>query len=687
MNCRRPNRDGASATFDAAFAARMRAHRSAARMILPAIRRAGAWAIPFPSAPRTRMSKRSFAILLALLVIARACLVLSLSDVFYYGEEMAKGAGAKAMLDHLGVEHYTLSYGYHEGGGFVVEHLKALAFLLAGENVLAHKLVALFTTSVLLFVGWWFASEHFGRIAGFVFGLLFVFCPASFQRFSLLDLGTHFEAMIFIVLILHFAFRIAFDASARGESAAALSTQHNNPRGALAPRSGDPPGELSRRSVRDHIAFGLSAGFGVYFSLQCLPAIACAVACIVATERRRVLRRTSLLALLAFVVGATPLWVMMSHVGMDALVVRGHELGTGTSVAEGARDLFEPLLRHGGALEWIELAMFPSLIAAGFFTTWRAARASGGENELVDGESASSAATATRLRKALVVVAYIALYMALYLGSGLAISSNDHWFFFLRLTAPWFMSIVLVGAGAEIVLARSTRLARAACRAALVVLVLGGALDVASVMSEGRPNEIASNARLLVSTKGYYYSEYFDKFVHHFDATDEEMIAVLLRYRDDPELLLPSINHSLFEHSPLGLDEVLAISKRAYGDLWLTSLKGLGPYLFASRGYNLAAELDSVVHAPQETQDVLLEAVGRTGLGLKIDENRIVKAIHAPEVPDEWRPAYLRGVGWRIHQFFRLHPERAREFIARERDADQVPLRAGFEAALAENTL
>ena len=594
------------------------------------------------------MSKRSFAILLASLVIARACLVLSLSDVFYYGEEMAKGAAAKAMIDGLGVEHYKLSYGYHEGGGFVVSHLKALAFLLVGENVLAHKLVALFTTGVLLFVAWWFTSEHFGRSAGWIFGLLFVFCPASFQRFSLLDLGTHFEAMIFIVLILHFAFRIAF---------------------ADGPRPGGSEGaedrEWNRERTIDHVGLGLSAGFGLYFSLQCLPAIACAAACIVAARRRRIIDRASVIALAAFALGGAPLWWMIGNVGKEALVVRGHELGQGTSVADGMRYLFDPLATNGDALDWIALAMYPIAIGAGLFAL----------------------RTAAIRRKALVVLGYMALYMFLYLASGLAVKLDGHWFPLLRLSAPWLMSIVLVAAAWDALRSHGSPVLRALGLGAVLVLFVSGARDLFQVIGEGRPREIASNARIVTTTKGYLYSEYLDKFVHHLDAAEEEKIAVFLRYRDDPELLLPSINHSLFEHSTLGLDDVIAISKRAYGDRWLTSLKGLGPYLFASRGYNLAAELDSVVHAPKETQDALLEAVGRTGLGLKIDPNRMVKEIHAPEVPEEWRPAYLRGVGWRIHEFFRLHPERAREFIARENDADRVPLSEGFEAALAANTL
>lgn len=617
------------------------------------------------------MTKRSLAILLALLVVARASLVLSLSDVFFYGEELGKGAAAKAMLDGLGVEHYQLSYGYHEGGGFVVTHLKALAFLLVGESVLANKLVALFTTSLLLVVGCWFTSEHFGRRAGWIFGLLFVFCPAAFQRCSLLDLGTHFEAMIFITLILHFTFRVAFAAGERDS------------------RSGT--GGLSRVTL-DSIGLGLSAGFGIYFSLQCAPAIACAALCLIAAKRRAIFGRSTVVALAAFAVGALPLWWMMSHVGLSAVIVRGHALGQGTSVAQGARDLFEPLRLHGTALDWVAFALQPVVIGLGMMLLWRSARAEARAS--ADSHPAQAAHVAAgevpdllvMNRKALVVLGYLVLFVVLYLTSGLAVSVRGHWFFFLRLSAVWFMGIVLFAAVSNAWAARATPLLRTGYAGAFGLLLIAGLFDFMAVMHEGRPRTMSANARLVATTKGYNYSEYLDKFVHHLDLSEEATIGVLRRYRDDPDLLWPSIDHSLFEHSKLALEEVLAISRRAYGENWIVSLKGLGPYLRTSNGYDLQAEFAAVAQAPPETQQALAEAVGRTGLGLMIFPERIEKEIQAP-VPDPWRRAFLRGTGWRIHQISRLHPERALDFIGRQKAEDQVALREGFEAAVALNTL
>jgi hypothetical protein len=678
--------------------------------------------------------------LLVLLVVARALLVLSLSDVFYFGEEMGKGAAAKAMLDHLGVEHYKLAYGYHEGGGFVVTHLKAVAFLLVGESALAHKLVALFTTSVLLAVGWWFTREHFGRAASWIFGLLFVFCPASFQRFSLLDLGTHFEAMIFIVLVLHFAFRIAFADGDDAREASALSQQPGTlvqQPGTLAQQPGTLAQQPSARAqrFRDHVGLGLSAGFGTYFSLQCLPAIACAGVCLLVAERQRIFNRFSTVALAAFAVGAAPLWWMMSKVGLAAIIVRGHEIGQGTGLAEGLRDLFEPIVRHGDALDWLVLATYPLAIGLGIVVLWSASRksttersgvrtseqSSSSETEGVSSsttEHASSSETergssttervstcATErigsraiersvgeldpkrmTRKALVVVAYMVLYLSLYLASGLAVGVEGHWFGLLRLSAVWLMGIVLIAAAASTLLAHAAPILRASGVAALGLLLGSGVLDLFFVMGEGQPNAFAANARRVATTKGYLYSEYLDKFVHHLDATEEQKIAVLRHYRDDPALLYPSINHSLFEHSTLPLDDVLAISRRAYGDRWLESLKGLGPYLRTTSGYDLAAELVAIARAPVETQEALVEAAGRTGLGLKITPERIEEEIRYP-VPASWRPAFLRGTGWRIHQFYKLRSDLAHEEIARASPEDQVVLRAGFDSAVALDTL
>lgn len=584
------------------------------------------------------MSKRSFAILLVLLVATRAWIVLSLADVFFFGEELGKGAAAKAMLDGLDLPYYQLNYGYHEGGGFVVTHLKALAFLLAGPNVLAHKLVALFTTSVLLALGAWFVNEHFGRRAAWIFGLLFVFCPSSFARFSLFALGTHFEALIFIVLILQFAFRVAF---ARPE-----------PGGA---RTGD------------WIGLGLCIGFGLYFSLQTVTATAVAAACVIASLRRRIFGRATLVAFGAFILGALPLWWMMGHVGLDALRVRGQSLGSGTSIGAALYDLVEPMLLHGSLRDWLALAPYPVIIGLGFAM-----------------RPLDEAERVVRL-KALCLLGFIVLFMILFFASGLAVSFLGHWFFFLRLSGLWLMSIVLVSAFSARLFARTLAL-RVVSALSLLLLFASGCLDLAGLVREGRPNEIADNWRLVTHTKGYDYSEYLDKLVYHFEATDERKIAILLRYRDDPELLLPSINHSLFEKSPLALADVVDICQSAYGANWLVSLKGLGPYIRASSFYVFGDEISAIEKAPFELQPYLAEAVGRAGLGLRIDAQRIEHEFHA-DVPPTLRPFFLRGTGWRIHRIHRMDDAAALELITHANIEDRPAIRAGYDAAVAANTL
>jgi hypothetical protein len=148
------------------------------------------------------LGRRRWILLLALLLVVKGALVLSLADVFQWGEEFEKAAAAKAMLDGLDVPHHQLAYHYYEGGGFVASHLTAVAFLLVGENLLALKLVALGFQLALLVVGCSFTRDLFGARAGACFGLLFILGPESFQKLSLIDLGIHFEACLFLLGVL-----------------------------------------------------------------------------------------------------------------------------------------------------------------------------------------------------------------------------------------------------------------------------------------------------------------------------------------------------------------------------------------------------------------------------------------------------------------------------------------------------
>src|SRR5690349_14316110 len=189
---------------------------------------------------------------------ARGILLVFFADVFGYGEELEKGCEAKAMLDGLPVPHHQLAYQYYEGGGFVVSHLDALAFALFGESLLAIKLVALALGVATLGAGWKLCERLGGRGAARSFALLFVLAPASVQKLSVLALGIHFHALLFVALVL--------------ESTAGIVLERD-----LRPRA--------------WLQLGLLAGFGLYFSYLLALTIAVAATLLVVALRGERLRK------------------------------------------------------------------------------------------------------------------------------------------------------------------------------------------------------------------------------------------------------------------------------------------------------------------------------------------------------------------------------------------------------------
>ncbi len=569
--------------------------------------------------------------LLALFVLTRLILVASVADVFGYGEECGKAAAAKAMLDGLPVEHYRLAYVYHEGGGFVITHLKALAFLLVGPTVLANKLVALFTSALALLAGLRLAFVHFGSRAAWIFGLAFVFAPDAFLRFSLLSLGTHFEAAIFIALAIHLTLRI-----------------------------------VSRESTtRTWLALGLVLGFGVYFALVTLAAVVWVALALVLCARAELTPRRVGTAFAGAIVGALPLWWMMSHVGLDAVRVRAKEGGASASVTrfEAARDLFSAFDRG-------ELG--PWLLAIGFvllaFAGWRALRAHPDE---------------LRARKLKLVGAFVPVFLVLYLASGLAIRPDVGWFFFLRLAPVWFVGTLFVAACAASALDSTDRLRRTGALAALLTILGVGAADLFALARTGDPSRPLANLAECRDTKGYDYAEYFDKFQHHLEGSLEDKIAILRRFDDRSSLLLPAINLSLFEHAGVSLADAVAISKRAYGEEWFVAVQGLRFFVHPKFGHDIPAAFAAIESFDGLERQMLATAIGRAGLGPRFLADKIARQIEL-DVPTELRSAYLAGTGWRIHRAFALRPDLGREFIARYPPDVAVHLTAGFDVAAIE---
>ncbi|MBI5361603.1 MAG: hypothetical protein HZA53_00400 [Planctomycetes bacterium] len=577
------------------------------------------------------MNRRATWVLIALLVLTRAWLVLCAADVNGYGEEFGKGAAAKAMLDGLGVEHWRLAYVYHEGGGFLITHLKALAFLLVGPTVLANKLVALFTTTLLLLVGLRLCRAHFGERAAACFGLAFVFAPDAFLRFSLLSLGTHFEASILLALIAHFTLRIVGGSSS---------------------------------TARDWLGLGLVAGLGLYFSLLTLAVLAWAGFALVLFARGELLSRKFFVACAGAVFGALPLCWMMSHVGLDALFVRGKEGGATAKVERltALGDVFTALGR-GAIGPWVLATAYALLAALGL--------------ALVRGNP-----DAMRRRKLLLVGTFVPVFLALYVASGMAIRPESGWFFFLRLSPVWFFGTVFVAACTGELLEHARGTTRFLAIGSFACIVGVGTFDFAALSRAGWLGAPRFVATAMNRAKGYDYAEYFDKFQYHLDGSLEDKIAVLRRYDDDPELLLPAISLSLFEHAGVSLDEAVAISKRAHGEQWTTAIKGLRFFVHPSFGHDLAAGFAAIESVEPAARAPLAEAVGRAGLGPRFVPEKIAKELEFVP-PDDLRTAFLRGAGWRVHRAFGLRRDRANEFILALPIQVQAGVRDGFERARA----
>ncbi|MBL8862096.1 MAG: hypothetical protein JNK02_08795 [Planctomycetes bacterium] len=566
---------------------------------------------------------------LVALVLVRGFLVLACADVFFYGEELGKGGVAKAILAPPDIPYHRLVYAYHEGGGFVVAHLRAAAFLVLGESLLATKLVAIGTSAMVLAAGFTLTLEGFGRRAALLFGALFVLCPDAWLRFSLVSIGTHFEALFFQAAILFLALRIARDGSG---------------------------------GARDWLLLGLAAGCGVYFSLVTLAAIAAAGALLVLALRRRLLGRGLAIATVAALVGAAPLWWMLSRVGLDAVRVRAnpavpHEpRGFLTSVA----DLFVPLVREGRLDDWIQLGLLGPLAAAAIW--------------LVRERRARLAAAG--------VLLYLGTYFVLYFGSGLAVSMNGIWLIWWRMCPAWLFGCVLAAAALDALLARRRLLG-----ASLVGLfVAAGLADLARLTATGRPDRLFANAQHLARSKGYDLSEYFDQLVHHLDPGEAGRIRTLLEI-DEPTHLLPSAAaHNVFEETDLPLARVIAISREAFGPRFEAALLGLGHHLHPRPGYDLRAAFERLGELPEDLRGPLARALGRTGLGQRFRRDRLVEQLEIP-VPAEHREAFLVGAGWRVWRAYLLDPEGGEAFIASRPPAERAALGRGLALERAAWTL
>ena len=602
----------------------------------------------------------------AALLLLRFALCLTLGDVFFYGDELEKGAAGKALLDGVadGLGRHRLAYHYYEGGGFVVSHLDALAFALVGQNLLALKLVALAFELAVLFSGAALCRRAFGARAAACFALLHVLAPESVQKNALLALGIHWQALPFLFCLLDRGGRIALEGEQRGSN---------------------------------WVLAGLAGGFGTYFNWGLAPAVAWVGLSVLALRPRALLGRGGLLGLGSLAVGLAPLAWMWSRVGAAVFDIHGASLtggGGGPPLGETLAEFFSSIYAGRTALDLLFVALVALLPLVGAAGLWLA-RA---------GTDEEPAPRAPR-RWAAYLAGYLALFLALYLASDFTVGRAPHYFQFHRLSQAFGLGTLLAAGGLAALVARGGP-ARAIGVFLLGLATLGGLRGTLAVIASGNTVDLARNWRVLTRTKGYRYDEYVPKVWEHFEGGDFQRAAVLRRF-DEPDraLLEYTLAVHLFAPGARSLAEVRAElgslgfadeaeALVALGAMWRERYPG---ELAPRRAAVLAAQaVDGGVRAWVE------ESFGRFGLGFLTTMDRL-RAELATGLEHGFPEPYFEGLGYRLYSargdralagYWRqtrppcfIDHDRALEFIGATDEPVRGALLRGFRRALAEHGL
>ena len=391
---------------------------------------------------------------LAVFAVTRLLFVAAMGDVFLYGEELDKGFVALCLLGDVDVPYARLPFHPYEGGGFVASHVKALAFSFMGSSILAHKICALGWGLLVVGASVRLLHRHGGGerksdSAAALGGVLLALGPAHFQRASLLHLGIHFEALLFVALVLDQGLRVS--RSVRGE----------------APRR------------RDLLVLGLAAGFGTYFSYQVALAVV-VVAGLLAVRAPRLLLSPVLIG--STILGLAPLILMALAVGGEVLDLHGESIG-------GTGPGFLASLRAGLSAP---LALGAALLGAGAAIAGAAASPPGRD----------------RRAAALTLLAFAASWCAAAAATGLFVfpSADAHWFALLRAAPLVWAMLMLVGllAGPALALEELSRGGPAAkvARSTTAALLGIGLIHAARIVDQGEPGRAGENLRHLARLRG-----------------------------------------------------------------------------------------------------------------------------------------------------------------------------------------
>jgi len=531
-------------------------------------------------------------------VVARLLLVLAMGDVFVYGEENEKAFVAECLRAGVDVPYGRLAYHPYEGGGFVASHVKAALIPVLGATPLMHKAAAILWGLLTLWATVALARAHgrdegagpgAGLGAAFLAGLALVLAPESLAKGSLVHLGIHVEALLFIAVTLHLGL-------------VSMGTP-----------------ECERVPPRVLVGLGLAAGFGTFFSYQVPLAVLAVIVGLALTRWRTIFAPPLVVATL---VGLVPWFAMAALVGGEVLDLHGERVGAEGGLLAGIRGLFASVRAAAGQ------DLVGAALVAGFVGT-----AAGFAHRLPTGR---------RMRALLVVGGFVDLWALAAAGTGLVsgAAQAEHWFPFLRFApAVWGLLVILalaVGPALEAVGAdRATASARVARASAAIVLGVGG-VALARMVDEGSLSRAPAHLERRDAVRAVDPRGALQKLLPRLMAEDDGR---------------PAEERAVEAAAPFAA-VVAAAEPAEWREVVATELVGVAASLVeAPKG--APADVDAFRRAFREVlPDSVSDAAIERGLGplhfrrIVLDEGGVEAALDRPGLAPEVADAVGRYAGW-----------------------------------------
>ncbi|MEZ6020777.1 MAG: hypothetical protein R3F17_11960 [Planctomycetota bacterium] len=592
------------------------------------------------SAAAAPFGARTFLLWTLVLLLVKGSLIATLADIQFYGEEPEKGSVAKAMIDGIGVDFHRLAYHYYEGGGFFISAVKALAFQLVGESMLAQRLVGLLTCWLVFAALWRFLRFHAGASAAHLGALLFLFGPSGFQRYSMLTLGIHFEGLALGLPLLDEGLRL-------------LRFRNWNPSG------------------RRTLAVGALAGFALFFSYQNALILGWVGLGVLVLRPRWLFSRGALPLVPGFLLGGLPLWIMLALVGKAMVDIHGTELAQLTSTSEKLRSYLGSLFQGVSPWTLVQRSAYPLLLLA-TAALWLRRR------------TAAFAAQAW-------LAGFVGLWLlAWYKGPFLA-DHHVHYFAWLRWAPPTVVLLVW----AAWVLAERWRTAAAVVGPLAGIAVLLGLGAFGQILAQAQWRTPMRNLDRLAHWKGYNYRGHFRTLLTHLPDASIENLRPLLEFDEpDPELLWTDIATAAVAFQPnahdaegwmLWLQQLPA--EGASTEMKTAFARGMGPALMHGFGGDVNAALQALQKSHSQWKDEWIRAVGFYGSGWALTPESIQQEFETIDSGNR-TSEYLWGLGARVFRncvvspyggALVLNPERAEFFLDEFPEACRFDLRKGFE--------